>query len=324
MNTKKRLNCYVFSNLMISFLALNVLTNNQTTELVKKTGENTLESIYKEEIIVETVDVPDVILSSATTVSNVVTVSNKTLKSKNTNYNEYTDYVKPSYNSLTGTNLVNYARKFLGLRYVSAGNSLVTGTDCSGFTRLIYGEFGISLGRTVGSQIYSGTYVSKNDLEPGDLVFYSYGSVASHVAIYMGNGLIIHESNPRDGVKISSVNIMNYITARRLITSNVVSSNNQVETTTTEPKQEVVETPTQEIVKNEVIVEEKKETDFIEITNEETSTETVTDTKEQNSNEIINETNNEEKTKDMEEIQDNSTIIENDTVTRDNENINNE
>ena len=324
MNTKKRLNCYVFSNLMISFLALNVLTNNQTTELVKKTGENTLESIYKEEIIVETVDVPDVILSSATTVSNVVTVSNKTLKSKNTNYNEYTDYVKPSYNSLTGTNLVNYARKFLGLRYVSAGNSLVTGTDCSGFTRLIYGEFGISLGRTVGSQIYSGTYVSKNDLEPGDLVFYSYGSVASHVAIYMGNGLIIHESNPRDGVKISSVNIMNYITARRLITSNVVSSNNQVETTTTEPKQEVVETPTQEIVKNDVIVEEKKETDFIEITNEETSTETVTDTKEQNSNEIINETNNEEKTKDMEEIQDNSTIIENDTVTRDNENINNE
>jgi len=88
---------------------------------------------------------------------------------------------------------------------------------------LIYKEFGISLGRTVASQQYSGTYVSKSDLMPGDLVFYSYGSVASHVAIYIGDGLIIHESTPRDGVKISSVNIMNYITARRLITSNVTS-----------------------------------------------------------------------------------------------------
>ena len=282
MNTKKRLNCYVFSNLMISILALNIMTNPGTTELIKKTSVNTLNRIYKDEIVVETVEVPDTIVSNISNpVSNVVSVSNKVLESGNTCYR---DYVKPSYNSLTGTNLVNYARNFLGLRYVSAGNSLQTGTDCSGFTRLIYGEFGISLGRTVGSQIYSGTYVSKNDLEPGDLVFYSYGSVASHVAIYMGDGLIIHESNPRDGVKISSVNIMNYITARRLITSNVTSSvGNTLSEVKDEVKQEVVvETPKQEIVNTpEPEVKETNENEFLDISNQEEIREEVVEIKEE-------------------------------------------
>ena len=242
MNTKNRLNCYVFSNLMVSFLALNILMNNGTTELVKKTSVNTLNKIYEDEIIVETVDVPEVLLSSNEEVLTPVSINNEVKESSNT---DYINYVKPSYNSLTGINLVNYAKNFLGLRYVSAGNSLTSGTDCSGFTRLIYKEFGISLGRTVSSQIYAGTYVSKNDLKPGDLVFYSYGSIASHVAIYMGDGLIIHESNPRDGVKISSVNIMNYITARRLITSDVVSSDS---VTVSENKQEVVETVKEEVI----------------------------------------------------------------------------
>ncbi len=243
MNTKKRLNCYVFSNLIVSFLTLNILNNNPTTELIKKTSTNMLNKIY-EKGIVETITTPDTFISNEP-VSNVISISNKVVQSGNN-----ISYVKPSYNSVTGTNLVNYASQFVGLRYVSAGNSLSTGTDCSGFTKLIYQEFGITLGRTVSSQIYSGTYVSKNDLQPGDLVFYSYGSIASHVAIYMGNGLIIHESNPRDGVKISTVNIMNYITARRLITSNV----NVVEEVKTESIQEtVVQTP------KEVVVESKEE-----------------------------------------------------------------
>lgn len=223
MNTKRKLNCYMFSNLIISFLVLNLITNRPTTEIVSKTSSVVLNKIY-ETSVVEVVSVPDTIITTEEVVP-VVQINNvEPKKEKKGVQVANTNYVKPSYNSATGNNIVNYARNFLGLRYVSAGNSLVTGTDCSGFTKLIYAEFGISLGRTVSSQIHNGSYVSREDLQPGDLVFYSYGSVASHVAIYMGNGLIIHESTPRDGVKISSVNIMRYITARRVISGNTVST----------------------------------------------------------------------------------------------------
>ncbi len=127
-------------------------------------------------------------------------------------------YTPAVYSEVTGNAVIEYAKRYMGLRYVSAGNSLSTGTDCSGFTRLIYKEFGVSLPRTVSGQISKGTYVKKSDLQKGDLVFYSGGGrYATHVGMYMGNGLVIHESNPRDGVKISSVNMMHYITARRVI-----------------------------------------------------------------------------------------------------------
>ena len=266
MNTKKRLNCYLFSNLIISFLTLNMFTNNSITTLVKRSSDNELNKIYDKEI--ETISVKDTIISNEE-LTNVISISNKVLESSNKVLeNKSTSYVKPSYNSLTGQNLVNYAKNFIGLRYVSAGRSLSTGTDCSGFTSLIYKEFGITLGRTVSSQIYSGTYVSKSDLQPGDLVFYSYGSVASHVAIYIGNGLIIHESNPRDGVKISSVNIMNYITARRLITSNVVSNTAKV------AEEIIVENTKQEVVENTKTEELKEEKPILETEVNSSSTET--------------------------------------------------
>ena len=261
MKTKNKLNCYVFSNLIIGFLSLNLLTTNHNISLVEKNSNNTLNKIY-EKNVVESISTPDTIISSEEK-SNVISISNKTVQSGRT-----ISYEKPSYNSLTGSNLVNYAKKFIGLPYVHAGRSLATGTDCSGFTRLIYQEFGISLGTTVSSQIYSGTYVSRDDLEPGDLVFYSYGSVASHVAIYLGNGLIIHESNPRDGVKISSVNIMNYITARRLITSNVVSNNNVSSDVVSEEKVETSETTnTTEI--NDTTINSSDTSEVLEPTKEE-------------------------------------------------------
>ena len=260
MNTKRRFNCYVFGNLIVSFLTLNLLTNPTSTVLVQKTANTKLNKIYEKEI--EYIETPDTIIS---TNENVISyqISNNVPSIKTYNYE------KPSYNSLTGSNLVNYAMKFIGLRYVSAGNSLSTGTDCSGFTSLIYQEFGISLGRTVSSQLYSGSYVSRNDLQPGDLVFYSYGSVASHVAIYIGNGLIIHESTPRDGVKISSVNIMNYITARRLITSSVENSSviedsKEEVVVVSEPKEEVVEEKQEELVIEPSVDEIKTETEVIE------------------------------------------------------------
>lgn len=170
--------------------------------------------------------------SKKTTVTKVVT--KKEVANKVT-------YTPAKYSSVTGNAVVDYAKKYLGLRYVSGGNSLTTGTDCSGFTKLIYKEFGVTLSRAAKGQAGNGTYVRKSDLQKGDLVFYGTGKgVISHVAIYIGNGQVIHESNRRDGVKISSVNMMQYITARRVINSKAIkivedkiAVDNKVTTTTT-------------------------------------------------------------------------------------------
>ena len=249
MKSENKLSYPLFSNLIISFLSLNFLIFNNSRQLVSvNLDSNNLKPIY------------EMVTNEESVVENMtITVSQKEVMSQNT-YKNY--YVKPSYNSVTGMNLVNYAKNYIGLPYVPAGSSLSTGTDCSGFTRLIYMEFGIQLGRTVNSQLYSGSYVSKEDLQPGDLVFYGYyQGYSSHVAIYIGDGLIIHESNPRDGVKISSVNIMVYQTARRLITSNV---------TVTKPLEE---TKTEDEVKKEEIsqdIQEDNSSNDKKLENEET------------------------------------------------------
>lgn len=129
-------------------------------------------------------------------------------------------YAPAKYSEVTGSAIVEYAMRYVGLRYVSGGNSLSSGTDCSGFTKLIYKEFGVTLSRTVAGQMKNGTYVKKADLQKGDLVIYGNGNgKAVHVAMYIGNGKVIHESNHRDGVKISNLNMMQYITARRVINS---------------------------------------------------------------------------------------------------------
>lgn len=105
--------------------------------------------------------------------------------------------------SSTGSSIVAYAMQFLGNRYVYGGTSLTNGTDCSGFTMRIYQHFGYSLPRTSGAQASATKSVSPGQERVGDLFFYGSGSV-SHVALYIGNGQIIHASNHRDGIKISS------------------------------------------------------------------------------------------------------------------------
>lgn len=101
------------------------------------------------------------------------------------------------------TDMVSYAMQFLGNPYVWGGTSLTNGTDCSGFVMRIYEHFGYSLPRTSAAQAGATKTVSSGDVRPGDLFFYGSGGV-SHVAMYIGNGQIIHASNPRTGIKISS------------------------------------------------------------------------------------------------------------------------
>lgn len=108
-----------------------------------------------------------------------------------------------SSNTELRSSIVNYAMQFLGNRYVHGGNSLVTGTDCSGFTSLIYKEFGYSLSRTPSGQLSSnGRSIDYSQIQPGDIICYGKGGKCTHVALYIGNGQIIHSANSRKGVVI--------------------------------------------------------------------------------------------------------------------------
>jgi len=106
--------------------------------------------------------------------------------------------------SQTAVDLINYAMQFLGNPYVSGGNSLTNGTDCSGFTKLIFAHFGYDLPRSSSDYLYVGTQIPLNKIKPGDLLLYKYGSRIGHVAIYIGNNQIIHASTPRSGITISN------------------------------------------------------------------------------------------------------------------------
>lgn len=100
--------------------------------------------------------------------------------------------------------LVQYALQFVGNRYVWGGTSLTNGVDCSGFTMQVYAHYGISLPHHSGSQPGYGTRISASAARPGDLFFYGSGSRINHVAIYIGNGQIVHASNARTGIKVSN------------------------------------------------------------------------------------------------------------------------
>jgi len=106
--------------------------------------------------------------------------------------------------SSTRASLVEYAKQFLGNRYVYGGTSLTNGTDCSGFSMRVFERFGYGLPRTSGSQAASTRSISSSDARPGDLFFYGSGGRVNHVAIYIGSGMVIHASNPSSGIKISN------------------------------------------------------------------------------------------------------------------------
>ena len=105
--------------------------------------------------------------------------------------------------------------KYYGkLKYVLGGDSLETGTDCSGFVQQIYMKFGINLPRVSDRQGYCGKEVSASDMRPGDLVYYG-----GHIAIYIGDGEVIHCSSPKanPNTRISTWNYRSVISIRNVI-----------------------------------------------------------------------------------------------------------
>ncbi len=108
--------------------------------------------------------------------------------------------------SATRTAIVAYAKQFLGNPYVYGGTSLTNGADCSGFTQSVFAHFGITTGRSSRDQAAQGKEISMSAIQPGDLLFYASGSYINHVAIYIGDGQIIHSSNPTTGITITKYN----------------------------------------------------------------------------------------------------------------------
>ena len=123
----------------------------------------------------------------------------------------------PSYKTnVSGSDVVNYACKFIGNPYVLGGTSLTDGCDCSGFVMSVFANFGISLPHSSYALAGCGSEVSYANAKPGDLICY-----AGHVAIYIGGGQIVNASSsapyPVGGIKTNSATYRQILTVRRVL-----------------------------------------------------------------------------------------------------------
>ena len=115
------------------------------------------------------------------------------------------------------SDIVNFALQYVGCPYVHGGNSLTNGTDCSGFTSLVYANFGYGLSRTPSGQLSgNGRSVSLDEIQPGDIVCYGK-SKCTHVGIYIGDGQIVHAANPRKGIVVYNVGYDNILGVKNVI-----------------------------------------------------------------------------------------------------------
>ena len=127
---------------------------------------------------------------------------------------EYTWSAPSNGGSATGQAICDFARQFEGCDYVYGGTT-PDGFDCSGFTQFVFANFGYDINRTASAQAYNGEYVSRDDLQAGDLLIFN-----GHAGLYLGDGTFIHAENPRTGVVITDIDasyyVRNYLEARRI------------------------------------------------------------------------------------------------------------
>lgn len=159
--------------------------------------------------------------STSGSTSNNSNTSSNSSNSSSSSSSSNTNSSSSSSSSSLGQAVVDYAMQFLGNPYVYGGNSLTNGVDCSGFTSQIMKHFGISLNRSSSAQYANnGYYVSSDNLQKGDLLFYGYSGSVSHVAIYIGGGQVIHANDERTGICISNAfpsSGKKYIGAKRVL-----------------------------------------------------------------------------------------------------------
>ena len=122
------------------------------------------------------------------------------------------DEIMAANGSAKGKEIAIYACGFVGNPYVAGGTSLTNGADCSGFTQSVYKAFGYSIPRSSTSQRTAGTQVNYAEAQPGDIICYP-----GHVALYIGNGKIVHASSAKTGIKISNALYREIICVRRIV-----------------------------------------------------------------------------------------------------------
>ena len=111
--------------------------------------------------------------------------------------------------------IVTYALQFVGNRYKYGGTNPNTGVDCSGFTSYVMRHAAeVELPHSSGGQSRMGRQVSSSEMRPGDIICYGSGKRINHVALYIGNGQIVHASTERTGIKVSR---WNYRTPVRIV-----------------------------------------------------------------------------------------------------------
>ena len=125
--------------------------------------------------------------------------------------------------NVASTKILKTAAQYKGVPYVFGGTT-PNGFDCSGYVQYVFAKNGIRLTRTADTQALEGKFVSKKNLKPGDLVFFTtYEPGASHVGIYAGNNQFWNATSSR-GIMLSNLNDSywgpRYYTARRILTAN--------------------------------------------------------------------------------------------------------
>ena len=119
-----------------------------------------------------------------------------------------------------GQQIATYAQQYVGYPYVYGGKS-PSGFDCSGFMQFVFAQFGYQINRTATAQLANGYYVEYDDLKPGDIIYFGFGSTASHVGMYIGNGQFVHAQNSSTGVVITSLSepwyANRYLCAHRIV-----------------------------------------------------------------------------------------------------------
>lgn len=209
---------YIKNSSEVDFLSY--LPTKKLTEVERMT-------VTQEEAQAVTVEADEVTHNNVSTNSTSSSNSNNSNTSSNSSSSSSSSSTSNKNNtssnssSSLGQAVVDYAMQFLGNPYVYGGNSLTNGVDCSGFTSQVMKHFGISLNRSSSAQYANnGYYVSRDNLQKGDLLFYGYSGSVSHVAIYIGGGQVIHANDERTGICISNAfpsSGKQYIGAKRVL-----------------------------------------------------------------------------------------------------------
>ncbi len=156
--------------------------------------------------------------------------------------------------------VVSYALQFVGNKYRYGGSSLTKGTDCSGFTMSVYKKFGYDLYHNAYQQMKDVKKVKASKMLPGDLIFYgSSKNSVSHVALYIGNGKVVHASTERTGIIISNYDYRKYVGVGRVLKTATYPEPEEetTEETTEQTTEQTTVNPSDDVPPAEVVTEDQ-------------------------------------------------------------------